>query len=322
MSGHVWAGNTPVQVADAGQYELGTVLAALEDVTVDGLRIFSTTGAVDLAGRTGHLWGMDGTTLATVSLPTTLPAGWSEHRFTAPVSLDAGGLAVVSYGSGGNYSTVSGAFTAGPVVAQDGAVAFPATAATKDGNGRFIASPGTFPDATFAGTFYSADVLYTPLGFTATPPAAVYRANTDLVAVAWLSGVDGVPSDAVATTLPADNSTWAASGFVQVTSGVGSSVNPDVPLRGPVVQVTCWAVNPDSAKPPWGKANNLAETVWSACYQPTDVPRLLTLRSGYPQARVLSLWPVSEIRRLPGGDISSYAAYTFDLAVRWVELPT
>lgn len=320
MSAHVWTGSTPTEVADAASYELGTVLAALDDITVDGLRIFSTTGAKTLASRSGHLWGMDGTLLATVSLPATLPTGWSEHPFTAPVDVDAGGFAVASYESGGNYSTVSNAFSSGPVVSQDGVVAFPATVAVNKGNGRFIASPGTFPTSTFTGTFYSADVLYTDKGFTATPPAAVFHANTELTATAWLSSLDGVPSDAVATTLPTDNSTWSASGFVQVGPPVGSTTSLYVPMRGPVVSVTCWAVNPNSKRPPWGKANNLAETIVAACYDQGNFHGALTLRDSYPQVRVHSASALTEPRRVPGGDISEYAAYQFNLSLKWTEI--
>lgn len=324
MSEHVWSGTTPTQVTDASSYELGTVFACLQDITADGLRVFSTAGAKTLTGRAAHLWTIDGTLLATVTLPTTLPAGWSEHPFTDPVSLSAGKFGVISYGSGGNYSTVSGAFASAPAVSQDGAVAFPSNLAVVRGNGRFIAgSPGSFPTSTgtgaFSGTFYSADLLYTAEGFTATPPPAVFRANTDLVATAWLSDLDGVPN--VATTLPTDNSSWSASGFVQV-SAIGGASSPDVPMRAPVVAVTCWAVNPNSKRPPWGKANNLAETIINACYSPTNFHKALTLRDGFPQARVHAAWPLTEPRRLPGGDISEYAAYVFDLAVRWVEVPT
>lgn len=325
MSSHVWTGTTPTQVADASAYELGTVFACLQDITADGLRVFSTAGANTLTARAGHLWTIDGTLLATVSLPVTLPAGWSEHPFTTPVSLSAGKFGVISYGSGGNYSTVSSALATAPAVSQDGAVAFPSTLAVVRGNGRFIVnSPASFPTSTgtgsFAGTFYSADLLYTAEGFTATPPAAVFRANTELTAIAWLSSLDGVPGDAVATTLPTDNSTWSASGFVQVTGGVGGTVNAYVPMRGPVVQVTCWAVNPNSKRPPWGKANNLAETIWAACYNPANFHAALTLRDSFPQVRVHAAYPVGEIRRLPGGDVSEYAAYTFDVALKWTEI--
>lgn len=146
------------------------------------------------------------------------------------------------------------------------------------------------------------------------------RANPELVAVAWLSTATGVPAGGVATTLPADNSTWAASGFVQVTAAPGGSANVDVPLRRPILTIDCWANNPNSGRPPWGKAAYLAETVYAAFYDTQAIPRDLTLPAGYPGARVLSAVPLGEPRRLRS-DPSSYARFGFDAVLHWIELP-
>jgi hypothetical protein len=143
------------------------------------------------------------------------------------------------------------------------------------------------------------------------------RATTELVAIAWLKGVVG---DIVATTLPADNSTWAASGFVVVAT-VGGSANRYVPLRSPVVSVDCWAVSPESNKPPWNKAAYLAELIQAACYDSQGTPRLLTLPTGYPQARVLSAYSEYEPRRVPD-DEASYARFNLGLTFNWVEVAT
>lgn len=150
----------------------------------------------------------------------------------------------------------------------------------------------------------------------------VLRANTDLVAVAWLGGVTGLTPAMVASQLPSDNSTWAASGFVTVRTSGGRPVL-DNALRQPVVTVDTWACKPQSTKPPWNKANYLAECIVRACYPRTDaelrnVPRLLTLPAGYPNARVLSAYVVTEPRR-SYGDIGLYASFTFDLALNWVD---
>lgn len=151
--------------------------------------------------------------------------------------------------------------------------------------------------------------------------AVVLRANTELVTEAWLSTVDGMPAGAVATTLPADNSTWAASGFVTVGPTVGGQPDVDVPMRRPVVQVDCWAVNPESRRPPWGRANWLAELIVAACYDTASMQRTLTLRPpGFPSARVLAAYPVTEPRRVPS-DPAAYARYHLDLQVDWIELP-
>ena len=143
------------------------------------------------------------------------------------------------------------------------------------------------------------------------------RANTDLVACAWLGGVTGLTPAMVAATLPTDNTSWAASGFVTVRTS-GGSPGLYVPLRAPVVTVDCWAVNPSSAKPPWGKANYLAELIDVGC-RATNVNRTLTLPTNYPAARVLSAYLVTEPRRAYG-DQGDYARFVLDLALHWVDL--
>src|SRR3546814_20981463 len=82
----------------------------------------------------------------------------------------------------------------------------------------------------------------------------------------WIKSITGIPANSVGTTLPADNSTWEASGFIQVQMASG---NPDLylPMNQPVLQVDCWAAKPNSEKPPWGKANNLAELIKAATYE-------------------------------------------------------
>lgn len=144
---------------------------------------------------------------------------------------------------------------------------------------------------------------------------ATLAPTTDLVAVAWLAGVTGLSASMVATKLPADNSTWAASGFVQVIT-VGGTPELYVPVASPVVGVSCWAANPNSAKPPWGKANHLAELIRAATYDHANVPRTLTLPSSFGHARVTAAYFVSEPKRIPG-DPANYARFDADLALRW-----
>lgn len=141
------------------------------------------------------------------------------------------------------------------------------------------------------------------------------RATTELVGQAWLRGVVG---DIVATTLPRGNATWAASGFVTLAT-VGGAAGLYVPLRSPVLSVTCWAVAPSSNKPPWNKATALAEQIQAATYDSDATPRLLTLPANYPHARVLSAYTAYEPRRVPD-DEASYARIEFGLALNWIEV--
>lgn len=143
--------------------------------------------------------------------------------------------------------------------------------------------------------------------------------NTELVAVEWLKGVTGIPSGQVATMLPDDNTTWSASGFVQVVTVVGGSPAVDFLLAQPVVQVDCWAVNPDSGKPPWGKAHQLAEYIRWGVHASAGKRDLTTFPAAYNDARVLEVNLTSEPRRVPS-DEASYARYTCELSIKWIEL--
>lgn len=143
------------------------------------------------------------------------------------------------------------------------------------------------------------------------------RANTELVAVAWLQGVQGLSNAMVATTLPKDNASWTSTGFVTART-TGGQPGVHVPLRSPVVTVDTWAISPSSDKPPWGKANYLAELIDQGC-RSGHAQRAVTLPVNYPGARVLSAYLLSEPRRAYG-DQGDYARYTADLAVHWVDL--
>jgi hypothetical protein len=149
--------------------------------------------------------------------------------------------------------------------------------------------------------------------------AVTPKANTELVAVAWLSSAAGIEPGQVATTLPSDAAAWEANGFLHVVGAVGGSPQLYQALREPVVQVDCYAVNLNSGKPPWGKAASLMELVVAATYDEAGLQRALTLRPGYPEARVLTAHLMSEPRRMPGDD-SSYARYTADLVLHWITL--
>ncbi|WP_435279335.1 hypothetical protein [Streptomyces sp. 1222.5] len=144
------------------------------------------------------------------------------------------------------------------------------------------------------------------------------RPTPELVATAWLKTVVG---DRVATTLPKDNASWAASGFCTLVVA-GGSPNLYVPLREPAIGVDCWANNPQSQKPPWNKAATLAEAIQAACYDHAQIPQIVPMPAGYPAARVLSAYTTGEHRRIPD-DPSSYARYSIPgLVIAWTEVPS
>lgn len=148
-----------------------------------------------------------------------------------------------------------------------------------------------------------------------TAPARWLPTN-ERVAVAWLSSIEALQAG-VSTSLPSDVNSWAEHGFVQVQMS-GGGVNIYAPIRGPVVQVDCWATTLNSNKPPWGKANQLAEVILEET-QGRDVARTVDLGEKYGPARVMSAYLVGEIMRIPS-DEAGNARFMFDMAINWVRV--
>ena len=151
-----------------------------------------------------------------------------------------------------------------------------------------------------------------------------YPPNSELVARAWVGTAAGLTTSRVALMLPQDTSTWAADGFVTLGGGGAGAVVGGVPdrytqLRNPVISAHCWAINPASAKPPWGKAARLAELIREATNDEATIRRTLTLPAGYGPARVNEAYALSEPRRVPG-DQGMLAHFQFDLQLHWIAL--
>lgn len=157
------------------------------------------------------------------------------------------------------------------------------------------------------------------------------HANAELAAIAWLKTVPGLPVNQIGTTLPQDNSTWSASGYVQVISTGPGSSSKYYGYRAPVMTAHCWATNPNKQTPPWGKACDLAEDIYAHLLVDDNGSENVTLPvASAPQIRILKAWAVGEIRRIPWGfpsgqgsfiDPANTAHYTLDFQVAWAELP-
>lgn len=152
-----------------------------------------------------------------------------------------------------------------------------------------------------------------------TPPK---RPAGEQVAIAWLKTIVG---DIVALTLPKPDKdgaySWQSTGFCTVDT-VGGTPNMYVPLHEPVIGVECWAVNPNSQKPPWATASSLAQQIQAACWDHPTVPRALIIPGGYPVVQVLSAYLTGEPRRVPD-DPSSYARYSIPgLVITWTVVPS
>lgn len=143
-------------------------------------------------------------------------------------------------------------------------------------------------------------------------------ATTELVAVAWIAGIQGFTASGVGTQLPDDETSWADGGYVVLPVTVGGTPQANAPIFQPVVQVECWATVPGSDKLPWLMAANLAEQISMATYDRSGAfNRPLTLPDGYPVAWVKSARLLTHPRRV-WSDVGDYAGYVFDLYLMWI----
>lgn len=184
-----WGGADPTVVADNADYELGTCYQAAQDVTLTKVRVWADATSNTYTGREGRIWSTAGVLLATATLPTTLPAGWSSYDLDTQVIRTVGERWVVSYSSGGRYGAIPGALTTN-VNSSDGAVIALATATAPNGNGIFNETPELYPTTTFGATFYGADVEYS-LGAGGTPTiTGVQLSATGLDVAATIQATD------------------------------------------------------------------------------------------------------------------------------------
>jgi hypothetical protein len=140
-----------------------------------------------------------------------------------------------------------------------------------------------------AGVPFSASASLSPVGngglltLALTPAAApsptlLYPSN-EMVAVAWLKAAVPYLGSRVATELPTDNSTWAASGFTKV-AAVGGSPDIYLPEAHPVISVDTYGVTTRSGRPPWNLAGQQAERIRRAILDHALVPQKLTMPTG------------------------------------------
>jgi hypothetical protein len=154
-------------------------------------------------------------------------------------------------------------------------------------------------------------------------------ATSELVALAWIGTVIEPYAIASGTTLQGPDPTtsilsWGDTGFVQV-AAVGGQPHVHLPLRRPVLSIDCWATNVGRKRPPWGRANVVAELIVAATYSvgahgtANDAQRPVTLPSDYGTAIVRGAVVRSEPRRRPS-DVAEYAHYGFELEIDWLAL--
>lgn len=159
------------------------------------------------------------------------------------------------------------------------------------------------------------------------------HANSEQVALAWLRAQPDLAGVQMGTTLPQDTSTWADKGFIQLSVVGRGHTRNDIPYRAPILTAHCYAVSPTKQKPPWGKANDLAEIIWDCCLvDGNGMENVSTAVTAAPKVRILQVWGVQEPRRhkwgFPSMDTGAVinpgntAHYTVDFEIAWAELPS
>jgi hypothetical protein len=146
--------------------------------------------------------------------------------------------------------------------------------------------------------------------------------NSEQAAMAWLTWLreQGHTAAPAATSRP-DPSGWYQTGFLVVAT-VGTAHDANTPgWRAPILSVDAWTYAPESGRPPYGHAAGLAQIVWDAAEGGLVPPLPLAVGTGYDRVQVQTVWPVTEIRRVPEPDGSSYAHYSIDIGLGWVRVP-
>jgi hypothetical protein len=210
---HAWFGADPADTFSQPPYELGTKFTVSTPTSCVGIRIRNpgTTWAGAADGRYARLWdGVTQAQLKTLNIVETMPSGWSEYLWDAPVALEAAHEYIVSH----NVSTegmcatthlLDTSVTSGPVTLI---------------MGQFDNNPGVFPATVYQNSFYGVDVLYggTGRGWTATAAGTVSGpAITDhpgTIASAWgtwtATAAGTVVAEVITGTITTTWGTWTA----------------------------------------------------------------------------------------------------------------
>lgn len=157
----------------------------------------------------------------------------------------------------------------------------------------------------------------------------IQHANSELAVQAWLKTVPGLPTSQIGSTLPQDQNSWASTGFVQYMVIGGGMSSKYYGYRAPVVTAHCWASNPNTQNPPWGRACDLAESIYKELIVSNGRENLSLAVTAAPKVRILQAWELGEPKRIPWGfpagkgfiDPANTAHYTIDFQIAWAELP-
>jgi len=150
--------------------------------------------------------------------------------------------------------------------------------------------------------------------------------NAEIVVVSYLKALN-VAGDAVSTDLPGPdkngNYPWQDTGFIRVGS-IFEDINYYTTRREAVATLECFAYTPNAAKPPYPRANLLAEKVVNATLPNqyfNPVRGAIELPSRYYPVSILEATITTGPRRDLRIIQDTRAVYMLDLRILWVALP-
>jgi len=151
--------------------------------------------------------------------------------------------------------------------------------------------------------------------------------TSELVAIAWLANIPGLPVGGMATSIPKQED-WPVgddniSRFVSVRVVGGSPLRAQAPVANPVLEFSTWACRLESNKPPWHAAAQMAEIIRVASYERAYGVYGVALHMNpggrqYANASVMGVTLHTEPRRMYA-DPRNYAHYQFDASMTWKE---
>ena len=183
-----WNGPDPTGFSDGGgtHYELGTKYTAVDDITINNVRVWAPVGGASRASRAGKIYSNAGALLGTAVMPDTLSSGWTLHALDVPVEVTTGTSVIVSYDTTDTYGAAVGGF-AYPVASADGLV----SAIER----RLHATPDNFPPSGAGNTFYGIDIDYTAgIAGNVGPTVGISATTSALNVAATLTIDDEVPA--------------------------------------------------------------------------------------------------------------------------------
>lgn len=141
----------------------------------------------------------------------------------------------------------------------------------------------------------------------------MFTPNAEIVTVYWLKGVDTLPTNNIATTLPDKSKSFADNGFIIVTA-LGGTFDNELKVYQSRLDVRCYAYNENSQHLPYGKASTLASNIFEAT---ASEGRRVVLPEKFNDARVYSVMPIFGPQRVLD---EGFAVYRINLEIYWTEI--